>query len=57
MEREVRDLGSEAGEPVCRMKDGCSRWIGERSYADEAQRARKFWVRGRAREVSFLFFL
>ena len=34
---------ADAGEPVWTMKVGRERWKGEESYAEEAQRARKFW--------------
>lgn len=34
---------AEAGLPVWTMKVGMERWNGESSYADEAQRARKFY--------------
>lgn len=36
------DLGSEAGEPVWKMKVFRMRWRGVSSYFEEAQRARKF---------------
>ena len=34
---------ADAGEPVWTMKVGRERWKGEESYAEEAQRAKKFW--------------
>lgn len=40
---EVEDfVDPEAGEPVWNMNAGTRRWMGEASYAEEAQRARKF---------------